>query len=95
MADESQTGRPDAARTSKSAALPLSTWFNVALSFVFVVLGVTFVLWQAFWQFGRELVGEDSIATVRWVILAIGVVLGLINAFRYYSRTKARLSSKS
>jgi hypothetical protein len=53
------------------------------------------VLWPAFWQFGRDLVTKESIATVGYAILAIGVVLGLLNAFFYYSRTKAKLSSKS
>ena len=93
MANKSYAKDGDRSHTSKPAALPLSTSMNVVLSFVFVVLGVTFVLWPAFWQFGRDLVAEESIATVGWAILAIGVVLGLINAFLYYSRAKAKLSS--
>ena len=66
---------------------------SLVLSFVSAVLGVTFVLCPAFWQFGRDLVAKESIATVDWVILAIGVALGLINAFLYSSRAKAKLSS--
>ena len=95
MADVSKTGDVERSRTSKPAALPLSTLINVALSFLFVVLGVTFLLWSAFGQFGRDLVAKDSIATVGWVILAVGVVLGLINALLYYSRAQARLAWKS
>ncbi len=93
MANKSYAKDGDRSRTFKPTALPLSTSINVVLSFVFVILGVTFVLWLAFWQFGRDLVARDSIATVGWVILAIGVVLGLVNAFLYYSRAKAKLSS--
>ena len=93
MANESHTKDGDRSRTSKPAALPLSTSMNVVLSFVFVAFGVTFVLWPAFWQFGRDLVAKESIATVGWVILAIGVVLGLINAFLYYLRAKSKLSA--
>ncbi len=90
MTAEPQKGDVDRSRTSRPAALPLSTIINVVLSFVFVALGITFLLWTAFWQFGRDLVPDESIATVGWVILAIGVVLGLINAFLYYSRAKAK-----
>ena len=93
MANKSYAKDGDRSHTSKPAALPLSTSMNVVLSFVFVVLGVTFVLWTAFWEFGRDLVAKESIATVGWAILAIGVVLGLINAFLYYSRAKVKLSS--
>ena len=90
MADKSPSGTGDSSQSSKAAALPLSSWINVVLSFVFVVLGITFTLWPAFWQFGRNWVAKESIATVGYVILGIGVVLGLINAFRYYSRIKAQ-----
>jgi len=95
MAGDLPPDESDAPSTPKPAALPLSAWISVALSFVFVALGVTFVLWPAFWQFGRDLVAKESIASVGYVILAIGVILGLLNAFFYYSRTKAKLSSKS
>ena len=84
MADNSQT--------AEAKGLPLSFWINVALSFVFVFIGVTFVSGLAFWEFARDWVGKESVATVGWVILAIGVVLGLFNAFRYYACTKAKMS---
>ncbi len=72
--------------------LPLSFWINVALSFVFVFVGVTFVSGVAFWEFARDWVGKESAPTVGWVILTIGVILGLFNAFRYYTSTTAKMS---
>jgi hypothetical protein len=90
MPDKSQTNAENSAQSSNPVALPLSSWINVVLSFVFVVFGVTFALWPAFWQFGRNWVAEESIATVGWVIFGVGVVLGLVNAIRYYSRVNGK-----
>ena len=72
--------------------LPLSFWINVALSFVFVFVGVTFVSGVAFMKFARDWVGKESAPTLGWVILAIGVVLGLFNVFRYYTSATAKMS---
>ena len=91
MAEASQTPGKGGARAPKPVGLPLSSWINVVLSFVFVVFGVTFVLWPAFWQFGRNWVAKESIATVGWVIIAIGAFLGLVNAFLYYQRIKTKV----
>ena len=43
------TDDPEIARNT---GMPLSFWINVVLSFVFVLVGVTFVLWATFWEFG-------------------------------------------
>ena len=43
-------------------------------------------------KFARDWVGTESAQTVGWVILTIGVVLGLFNAFRYYKSTTAEMS---
>ena len=84
MADNSQT--------AEAKGLPLSIWINVALSFAFVFVGVTFVSGVAFMEFARGWVGKESAPTVGWIILTIGVVLGLFNAFRYYTSTTAKMS---
>ncbi len=82
----------DNPQTVEAKDLPLSFWINVALSFVFVFVGVTFVSSVAFMEFARDWVGKESAPTVGWVILTIGVVLGLFNAFRYYTSTTANMS---
>ena len=76
--------------TAKIRAMPLSFWINIGLSFAFVVIGVTFVLWSAFWKFGRDWVSEELISTVGWGVLAVGLVLGVANAVRYYRRVMAK-----
>jgi len=48
MADESHTGDTDEPRTSMDAALPVSTWIGVGLSFSFVAGATIFVLGIAF-----------------------------------------------
>ena len=82
----------DNPQTVEAKDLPLSFWINVALSFVFVFIGVTFVSGVAFWKFARDWGGKESAATVGWVILAIGVILGSFNAFRCYKCTTAKMS---
>ncbi len=72
--------------------LCLYCYFRMGLSFVLVFVGVTFVSSVAFMEFARDWVGKESAPTVGWVILTIGVVLGLFNAFRYYTSTTAKMS---
>ena len=80
-------------RNVEARDMPLSFWINVALSFVFVFVGVTFLAKIAFWKFALDLVGEEGAVAVGWVIFGVGVVLGLFNAYRYFM-SKTGVTSK-
>ena len=70
----------------KASDMPFSFWINVALSFAFVFLGVVFVFWSCFcgrWDWKVSV--SNGIRIAGWAILAIGLGLGVFNAYRYYT----------
>ena len=92
MVDESQPGEPGMPRGSKAVGVPVSSWINVVLSFLFAFFGVHFVLWIAFFTLGKDWFADESLVTAYWTMVAIAAAIGLFNACFFYTRAKAKLS---
>jgi len=76
----------------RTDGLPLSSWINVVLSFLFMVIGVPLLLWFLALLVGAGWQRLTLYSPYCWGVLALSAVLGFGNAFRYYERAKSKLT---
>ena len=79
----------------RSDGLPLSSWINVVISFLFMAISALLLLGllvALVW--GPLTVGVVLLYTpYGWVGLAISALFGFANASRYYKRAKSELTT--
>jgi hypothetical protein len=74
-------------KPSSPRPIPFSGYFDLALSVLFPLIGVSFALLLLFWFAVRPSVPDSAIGS--WVLGAftVGLVVGVVNAVRFYRKT--------